>query len=128
MINNAPPGSSLTHLRYYPLLHKETHLSSDNLKRAEEAQDKLPEEFLIQGAAYATAQSDSLLVAMKYKELIPVARQGQFGEKVQEVGRKLKEAWKRKTVRGRYRRRRRKPMPGTFEEPQAMGTYGCSTR
>ena len=48
---------------------------------------------MIQEAAYATAQSDSLLAAAKYKELVPVARLGQFGEKVQEISRKLKQAW-----------------------------------
>ena len=79
-------GSTITHLEKFD------PLSSDNLKRAEGALDKLPEDLLIQRAAYATAQSDSLLVAMKYRELVPVARQGQFEEKVQEVSKKLKEA------------------------------------
>ena len=65
-------GSMITHLgKFDPL-------SSDNLKRAKGALDKLPEELLIQRAAYATAQSDSLLVAMKYRELVPVARRGQL--------------------------------------------------
>ena len=64
----------------------------------------MPEDLLIQRAAYATAQSDNLLVAMKYEELVPVARQGQFEEKVQEASGKLKEAWKLKTARGKHRR------------------------
>ena len=68
-------GSTITHLEKFD------PLSSDNLKRAKGALDKLPEELLIQRAAYATAQSDSLLVAMKYRELVLVARQGQFEEK-----------------------------------------------
>ena len=51
-------GSSITHLE------KVDPLSSDNLKRTKGALDKLPDELLIQSAAYATAQSDSLLVAM----------------------------------------------------------------
>lgn len=37
-------------------------------------QGKLPEELLIQRKAYATPQSDGLLVTMKYKELVLVAR------------------------------------------------------
>ena len=111
-------GSTIAHLEKFD------PLSSDNLKRAKGALDKLPEELLIQRAAYATAQSDSLLVAMKYRELMPVTRQGQFEEKVQEVSGKLKESWKRKTSRGKHRRRRRKPMSGAFSEPQAMETDG----
>ena len=79
-------------------------------------------------AAYATAQCDSLLVAMKYRELVPVASQGQFEEKVQEVSKKLKETWKRKTARGKHRRRRRKPMTGSSEELQAMETDGLNAR
>ena len=78
----------------------------------------------MQRAAYATAQSDSLFVTMKYRELVPVARQGQFEEKVQEISGKLKGAWKRKPARGRRRHRRRKPMSGASSEPQAMETDG----
>ena len=77
-------GSTITHLEKFD------PLSSDNLKRAKGALDELPEELLIQRAACATAQSDSILVATKYRELVPVARQGQFEEKVQEVSGKLK--------------------------------------
>ena len=109
-------GSTITHLE------KVDPLSSDNLKRAKGALDKLPEEFLIQRAAYATAQSDSLLDATKYRELVPVARQGQFEEKVQEISRSMKEAWKRKTARGKHLRRRRKPMSGASSEPQVVET------
>ena len=75
--------SAITHLEKFD------SLSSDNLKRARGALDKLPEELLIQRAAYAAAQSDSLLIDMKYRELVPVTRQGQFEEKVQEVSGKL---------------------------------------
>ena len=53
----------------------------------------------MQRAAYATTQSDSFLVAVRYRGLVSVARQGQFEEKVQEVSGKLKEAWKRKMAR-----------------------------
>lgn len=42
-------------------------LSFDNLKRVKGAQGKLPENLLIQRAAYATAQSDNILATMKYK-------------------------------------------------------------
>ena len=63
-------GSTATHLEKFD------SLSSDNLKRARRALDKLPEELLIERAAYATAQSGSLLVTMKYREPAPVARQG----------------------------------------------------
>ena len=101
---------------------------ADNLKRAKGALDKLPEDLLIQRAAYATAQSDSLLVVMKYRELVPVVRLGQFEEKVQEISGKLKEALKRKTARGKPRRRRRKPITGSSSEPQAMETDGCFAR
>ena len=97
------------------------------MKRAKGALDKLPEDFLIQRAAYATAQSDSLLVAAKYRELVPVARQCQLEERVQEASRKLKETWKRKTARGKHRRRRREPMGGASSEPQAMETDGWNT-
>ena len=86
-------GSTIAHIEKFD------PLSSDNLMRAKGALGKLPEELLIQMAAYATAQSDSLLVAVKYRELAQVARQGQFEEKVQEVSEKLKEAWKRKMAR-----------------------------
>ena len=55
------------------------------MKRAKGVLDKQPEELLIQRVVYATAQSDILLIAMKYRELVPVARQGQFEEKVQEI-------------------------------------------
>ena len=79
---------------------------------------------MIQRAAYATAQSYSLLVVVKYRELVPVARQGQFEEKVQEISGKLKEAWKLKTAGGKHRRRRRKPVTGSSEELQAMETDG----
>lgn len=41
-------------------LKKFDTLSSDNLMRVKGAQDKLPEELLIQRAAYAITQSDSL--------------------------------------------------------------------
>ena len=111
-------GGTITHLEKFD------PLSSDNLKRARGALDELPEELLIQRAAYATAQSDSLLVAMKYRELVPVTRQGQFEEKVQEVSGKLKETWKRKTTRGKHRRRRRKPMSGASSELQTMEMDG----
>ena len=111
-------GNTIAHLeRFDPL-------SSDSLKRAKGPLDKLPGDLLIQRAAYATAQSDSLLVAMKYKELVPIARQGQFEEKVQEISGKLKEAWKRTPARGKHRRRRRKPVSGASSEPQAMETDG----
>ena len=56
------------------------------------------------------------MAAMKYRELVPVARQGQFEKKVQEISGKLKEAWKRNTARGKRRRRRRKPMTGSSSE------------
>ena len=79
-------------------------LSSDSLKKAKGALDELPEELLIQRAACATAQSNSLLVAMKYRELVSVARQGQFEEKIQEISGKLKEARKRKAAGGKHRR------------------------
>ena len=111
-------GSTITHLEKFD------PLSSDTLKRARGPLDKLPEEPLIQRAAYATAQCDSLLVAMKYRELVPVVRQGQFEEKVQEISGKLKETWKRKTARVEHCRRRRKPMSGASSEPQAMETDG----
>ena len=61
---------------------------------------------------------------MKYRDLAPVARQGQFEERVQEISGKLKEAWKRKTARGKHRRRRRKPVSGASSEPQAMEADG----
>ena len=54
-------GSTIAHLEKFD------PLSSDNLKRAKGPLDKLPEELLIQRAAYATAQSDSLLVAMNIR-------------------------------------------------------------
>ena len=83
---------------------------------------------MIQGAAYATTQSDGLLVAMKYKELVPVARWGQFEEKVQEISKKMKVTWGWKMARGKHRRRRRRSTFGTFLEPQVMETDGCNTR
>ena len=61
-------GSTITHLEKFDPLF------SDNLKRAKGALDKLPDELFIQRAAHTTAQSDSPLVATKYRELIPVAR------------------------------------------------------
>ena len=70
------------------------------MKRAKGALDKLPEELLIQRAAYAPHRAIAFLVAMKYREPVPVAGPGQFEEKVQEVSRKLKEAWKRKAAGG----------------------------
>lgn len=59
-------------------------------------------------AAYATARGDSLLVALEYKGLVPIARQGRFEGKVQEINKELKEAWKWKTAKRMHRRRCKK--------------------
>ena len=119
---DAIEGSAIAHLEKFD------PLSSDNLNRAKGAQGKLPEELLIQRAAYDAAQNDNLLVAMKYKELVPVARQGQFEEKIREISKKLMQAWKLKTAREKTSPSAQKAGIRYLQESRMMETNGCNTR
>lgn len=55
--------------------------------------------YILDNRDMAIARSYNLLVTMKYRELIPVTRRSRFEEKVQDVSKKLNEAWRRKKAR-----------------------------
>ena len=76
-------GSTITHLEKFDLSPLITRIG----QREPRTSCQRNSLFKIQKAAYAAAQSDNLMVVVRYNELMPVTRWSLFEEKVQESAR-----------------------------------------